>query len=47
MAALIDFGAGLGAGLIVAGGFSARCRRSRMAGPVMNALSDLAYNLIR
>jgi hypothetical protein len=46
-AALIAFGVGLGAGLIVTGSFSARNRRSRRVETVMNALSALAYNLVR
>jgi ElaB/YqjD/DUF883 family membrane-anchored ribosome-binding protein len=46
-ATLIAFGVGLGVGLLVAGGFKARSRRSRLVEPVMNALSTLAYNLVR
>jgi hypothetical protein len=46
-ATLIAFSLGVGAGLIVAGSFKARRRRSRLVEPVMNALSALAYNLIR
>jgi hypothetical protein len=46
-ATLIAFGVGLGSGLIMAGGFRARSRRNGMVEPVMNALSALAYNLIR
>jgi ElaB/YqjD/DUF883 family membrane-anchored ribosome-binding protein len=45
-ATLIAFGVGLGVGLIV-GGVKVRSRRSRLLDPVMNALSILAYNLIR
>jgi len=44
---LIAFGVGVGVGLLVAGGFKARSRRNRLAEPVMNALSALAYNLVR
>jgi ElaB/YqjD/DUF883 family membrane-anchored ribosome-binding protein len=46
-ATLIAFGVGLGVGLLVAGGFKPRSRRSRLVEPVMNALSTLAYNLVR
>jgi hypothetical protein len=46
-ATLIAFGVGVGVGLLVAGGFNARSRRSRLVEPVMNALSALAYNLVR
>src|SRR5262245_2050848 len=38
---------GVGVVLLVAVGFTARSRRSRMVEPVMNALSALAYNLVR
>ena len=44
---LIAFGVGVGVGLLVASSFNARSRRSRMVEPVMNALSILAYNLVR
>jgi ElaB/YqjD/DUF883 family membrane-anchored ribosome-binding protein len=44
---LIAFGVGVGVGLLVAGGFNARSRRNRLVEPVMNALSALAYNLVR
>jgi hypothetical protein len=44
-ATLIAFGVGVG--LLVAGSFNARSRRSRLVEPVMNALSALAYNLVR
>jgi ElaB/YqjD/DUF883 family membrane-anchored ribosome-binding protein len=46
-ATLIAFGVGVGVGMLVAGGFSARRRRGRLVEPVMNALSTLAYNLVR
>jgi ElaB/YqjD/DUF883 family membrane-anchored ribosome-binding protein len=46
-ATLIAFGVGVGVGLLVAGSFNTRSRRSRMVEPVMNALSTLAYNLVR
>jgi ElaB/YqjD/DUF883 family membrane-anchored ribosome-binding protein len=46
-ATLIAFGVGVGVGLIVVGSFNARNRRSRLVEPVMNALSILAYNLVR
>jgi hypothetical protein len=46
-ATLIAFGVGVGVGLIVAGGFKARRRRSRLVEPVMSALSALAYNMVR
>jgi ElaB/YqjD/DUF883 family membrane-anchored ribosome-binding protein len=46
-ATLIAFGAGVGVGLLVAGRFNVRPRRNRMVEPVMNALSTLAYNLVR
>lgn len=46
-ATLIAFGVGVGVGLLVAGGFKTRSRRSRLVEPVMNALSTLAYNLVR
>ena len=44
---LIAFGVGVGVGLLAAGGFKARSRRSRLVEPVMNALSALTYNLVR
>jgi len=44
---LIAFGVGVGVGLLAAGGFKARSRRSRLVEPVMNALSALADNLVR
>ena len=44
---LIAFGVGVGVGMLMAGGFKARNRRSRLVEPVMNALSALAYNLVR
>jgi ElaB/YqjD/DUF883 family membrane-anchored ribosome-binding protein len=46
-ATLIAFGVGVGVGLLVAGGFNTRSRRSRLVEPVMNALSAFAYNLTR
>jgi ElaB/YqjD/DUF883 family membrane-anchored ribosome-binding protein len=46
-ATLVAFGAGVGIGLLVAGRFKVRNRRNRMIEPVMNALSSLAYNLVR
>jgi len=46
-ATLIAFGVGVGVGLLVAGSFNARSRRGRIVEPVMNALSALAYNLVR
>src|SRR5262245_47982181 len=46
-ATLIAFGAGVGVGLLVAGRFNVRPRRNRLVEPVMNALSTLAYNLVR
>jgi hypothetical protein len=46
-ATLIAFGAGVGVGLLVAGRFKVRTRRNRLVEPVMNALSTLAYNLVR
>ena len=46
-ATLIAFGVGVGVGLIAAGSFNARSRRSRMVEPIMNALSVLACNLVR
>ena len=46
-ATLIAFGVGVGVGLLVAGSFNARSRRSRLVEPVMNALSALAYSLVR
>jgi ElaB/YqjD/DUF883 family membrane-anchored ribosome-binding protein len=46
-ATLIAFGVGVGVGLIVAGSFNARSRRSSLAEPIMNALSAFAYNLVR
>jgi hypothetical protein len=45
---LIVFGVGVGVGLLLAGGVaSTRDRRSRIAEPVINALSNLAYEFIR
>jgi len=46
-ATLIALGVGVGVGLLVAGSFNARSRRSRLFEPVMNALSAIAYNLVR
>jgi hypothetical protein len=46
-ATLIAFSVGVGVGLLVVGSFNARSRRSRLVEPVMNALSTLAYNLVR
>jgi hypothetical protein len=46
-ATLIAFGVGIGVGLIMASNFNVRSRRSRLVEPVMNALSALAYNLVR
>jgi hypothetical protein len=46
-ATLIAFSVGVGVGLIVAGSFKARRRRSHLVEPVMSALSALAYNMIR
>jgi len=46
-ATLIAFGVGVGVGLLAAGSFNARSRRSRLVEPVRNALSALAYNLVR
>jgi ElaB/YqjD/DUF883 family membrane-anchored ribosome-binding protein len=46
-ATLIAFGVGVGVGLLVAGSFNTRSRRNRVVEPVMNALSALAYNLVR
>src|SRR5262245_14536325 len=45
---LIAFGVGFGFGLLVAGSIAApRSRRGRMAEPIVDALSNLAYQLIR
>jgi ElaB/YqjD/DUF883 family membrane-anchored ribosome-binding protein len=46
-ATLIAFGAGVGVGLLVVGRFKSRNRRNRLIEPVRNALSTLAYNLVR
>lgn len=45
--ALIVFGVGVGVGLLVAGGFTARSRARRIVPPVMNALSEIASELFR
>src|SRR5262249_25634992 len=45
-ATLIAFGAGLGVGLMLAGGFS-RSRSSRIVPPIMDALSQIATELFR
>jgi hypothetical protein len=46
---LIAFGVGVGVGLVVAGSYSTphSRRRRRMVGPVMDALSSIAHELIR
>jgi hypothetical protein len=45
---LIAFGAGLGVGLLLAGGMSSpRSRAGRIVPPVLNALSDIANQLLR
>lgn len=45
---LIAFGVGIGAGLLLLSNFSAsRSRRSRVMGPVINAVSTLARKLFR
>ncbi|HEY6401705.1 MAG TPA: hypothetical protein VI479_09875 [Blastocatellia bacterium] len=46
-ATLIAFGVGMGIGLIMAGSFNMRSRRSRLVEPIMNGLSAFAYNLVR
>ena len=45
---MIAFGVGLGVGLVAAGSYSMpHSRRRRMVGPVMDALSSIAYELFR
>lgn len=45
---LIAFGAGIGIGILMAGGFSSsRSRTSRIVPPVMNALTEVACELFR
>lgn len=44
-ATLIVFGVGLGAGLLMANGFTTRNRARRIVPPVMNALSEIASEL--
>jgi len=44
---LIAFGAGIGVGLLLAGNFHPRSRRSRIVPPVMNALSEIAAEFFR
>lgn len=44
---LIAFGVGVGVGLLMGGGFTARSRARRIVPPVMNALSEIASELFR
>jgi ElaB protein len=44
---LIAFGAGIGVGLLLAGGFAPRSRTRRLVPPVMNALSEITSELFR
>ena len=45
---LIAFGAGIGVGLLLAGGFTSRgSRTSRILPPVMNALTEIATEVFR
>ncbi len=44
---LIAFGAGIGVGILLASAYSPRTRAGRIVPPVMNALSNLAQELIR
>ena len=44
---LLIFGAGLGAGLLLAGRFGTRNRTRRIVTPVMDALSEIAAELFR
>jgi hypothetical protein len=46
-ATLIAFGAGVGVGLLLAGGFVTRSRTRRIVPPVMNALSEIASEIFR
>jgi ElaB protein len=45
--ALIAFGAGIGIGVLLASAGSGRSRTSRIAEPVVNALSQVAMEFIR
>jgi hypothetical protein len=45
--ALITFGAGVGIGLLLAGGFSSRTRTSRILPPVLDAVSRISRELFR
>jgi hypothetical protein len=44
---LIAFGAGIGIGLLLAGSFSGRSRTSRIAEPLIGALSQVALEYLR
>jgi ElaB/YqjD/DUF883 family membrane-anchored ribosome-binding protein len=44
---LIAFGAGIGVGILLAGGFSTRSRSSRIVPPVVDALSEIAREVFR
>jgi hypothetical protein len=46
-ATLIAFGAGVGVGLLLAGGLASRSRTRRIVPPVMNALSEIASEIFR
>ncbi len=46
-ASLIAFGAGLGVGLLMAGGMASRNRTRRIVPPVMNALTEIAREVFR
>ena len=46
-ALLIAFGAGVGVGLLLAGGIGSRSRTSRIVPPVMNAVSEIVNELLR
>jgi ElaB protein len=44
---LIAFGAGIGIGMVMAGAFSGRSRTSRIAEPLIGALSQVALEYLR
>lgn len=46
-AMLIAFGAGIGIGLLLAGSYSGRSRMSRVAEPIVGALSQVALEFLR
>lgn len=44
---LIAFGVGIGVGILLAGGLTARSRTSRIVPPVMNAINEIVSDIFR